>query len=442
MLSLLLRAVPDCGNASRRELLRVGTLGCTGLTLAELLAREAASAAPGRRKEINCIFLWLAGGPSHLETFDPKPDAPAEVRGPFGTVQTATGERFGELLPRLAAEARRFSVIRSLTHTDNDHDHAQRQVQSGYPFDPGLAYPSYGSVTARELGSRAAGMPPYVLFAGRGSGAEGPGYLGGAHQPLAVPGDPSAPGFSVRDLIPPGSIGLPRADRRRRMLDALDRFEQEGPEAGRVRSALGGTLGAFTERAYSLITSPTAKRAFNLSEEKDTLRERYGRNILGQSCLLARRLIEAGVRFVTIPNGGWDTHLNHFEQVKRDLQPRLDQAYSALLVDLADRGLLDSTLVLALGEFGRTPRINRDAGRDHWPAVFSACLGGGGVRTGMVIGGSDETGAAPASRPVKVEDLAATIYRALRIDAHREFVTPQGRAVPIVKEGSAVEELF
>jgi uncharacterized protein (DUF1501 family) len=226
------------------------------------------------------------------------------------------------------------------------------------------------------------------------------------------------------------------------MLDALDRFEQEGPEAGRVRSALGGTLGAFTERAYSLITSPTAKRAFNLSEEKDTLRERYGRNILGQSCLLARRLIEAGVRFVTIPNGGWDTHLNHFEQVKRDLQPRLDQAYSALLVDLADRGLLDSTLVLALGEFGRTPRINRDAGRDHWPAVFSACLGGGGVRTGMVIGGSDETGAAPASRPVKVEDLAATIYRALRIDAHREFVTPQGRAVPIVKEGSAVEELF
>ncbi|MBM3460435.1 MAG: DUF1501 domain-containing protein, partial [Armatimonadetes bacterium] len=346
--------------------------------------------------------------------------------------------QFGELLPLLARQAQRFSVVRSVSHADNDHDRAQRQVQSGYPFDTGLSYPSYGSVAARELGARAAGLPPYVLFAARGSGAEGPGYLGGAYQPFAVPGDPSSPAFRVRDLAPPDRVRSPRFERRRQMLAALDEWDRN-TAAG---TPLPGTLSQLKERAYSLITSPAARRAFHLAEEKDALRDRYGRNILGQSCLLARRLVEAGVRFVTIPNGGWDTHQNHFEQVKRDLQPRLDQAYSALLEDLADRGLLESTLVLALGEFGRTPRINPQAGRDHWPGVFSACLGGGGVRTGLVIGSSDGTGSAPASRPVSVEDLAATIYRALGIDVHREYVTPQGRPAPIGKGGSAIAELF
>lgn len=435
MLNLTLGWSGTCTRVRRREILQIGTLGFTGLTLADLLTAQAA-ASPVR--DVNCIFLWLAGGPSHLETFDPKPDAPAEVTGTLGAIPAASGVQFGELLPELAKQAKRFSVIRSLTHTDNDHDRAQRQVQSGYPFDAGLNYPSYGSVVSRELGARSGGLPPYVVFAARGNGAEGPGYLGGAYQPFAIPGDPSSPTFSVRDLTPPSPVGPPRFDRRRRMLSALDEFDRSMT----ARPALVGTLGRFVERAYSLMTSPVAKRAFNLAEEKDSLRDRYGRNILGQSCLLARRLVEAGVRFVTIPNGGWDTHQNHFEQVKRDLQPRLDQAYSALLTDLADRGLLDHTLVLALGEFGRTPRINPQAGRDHWPGVFSGCIGGGGVRTGMVIGSSDETASTPTTRPVKVEDLAATVYQALGIVIEREFVTPQGRAVPIVKGGTAVSELF
>lgn len=436
MFDIITRRSHDCTGFSRREVLRVGTLGFTGLTLARLLELRAAEAAPA--KDVNCIFLWLAGGPSHLETFDPKPDAPVEVRGQFGTVRAVNGTLFGELLPLLAKQADQFSVIRSLTHSDNDHDHAQRQMQSGYRFDVALNYPSYGSVTGRELGATASGLPPYMLFAARGSGPEGPGYLGAGCQPFAIAGDPSSPGFSVRDVTPPGGVDARRFDRRRRMIAALDEFQRDAE----ARAPLAGALGQFVDRAYDLITSPAARRAFNLGEEKEALRDRYGRNILGQSCLLARRLIEAGVRFVTIPNGGWDTHQNHFEQVKKDLQPRLDQAYSALLADLKERGLLDTTLVLCFGEFGRTPRVNPQAGRDHWPSVFSACIGGGGVKAGLVVGASDETASMPAEQPVKVEDLAATIYRALGIDGRKEYMTPQGRPVPIVYNGSPVNELF
>lgn len=439
MFDLFTSRHPDCTGFSRRHLFRVGTLSFTGLSLAELLRLQAAAASPAApRKDVGCIFLWLAGGPSHLETFDPKPEASAEIRGQFGAVPAANGTRFGELLPLLARQAGQFSVIRSVTHSDNDHDHAQRQVQSGYPFDVGLAYPSYGAVVGRELGEKRAGLPPYMLFAGRGTGAEGPGYLGAGHQPFAIAGDPASPTFTVRDVTPPGGVSAPRFARRQRMIAALDQFQREAE----VRAPLAGTLEQFVGRAYSLITSPAAKQAFQLNEEKPALRDRYGRNTLGQSCLLARRLIEAGVRFVTIPSGGWDTHQNHFEQVKRELQPKLDQAYSALLADLSDRGMLDSTLVLCLGEFGRTPRVNKDAGRDHWPSVFSAAIGGGGVKTGLVIGASDDTASFPAERPVRIEDLAATIYRALGIDYHREYMTPQGRPAPIVNGGSPVSELF
>jgi len=444
MFDVVTRWNRDCTGLSRRDVLRIGTLGFTGLTLADALRLEAAANSPTPNAQRptpsahSCIFLWLAGGPSHLETFDPKPDAPSEIRGQFSTIPAANGTRFGELLPLLAKQADQFSVIRSLTHSDNDHDHAQRQMQSGYRFDVGLAYPSYGSVVGRELGEKRAGLPPYMLFSGRGSGAEGPGYLGAAYQPFAIAGDPSNPGFTIRDVTPPGKVSADRLDRRRRMISALDEFQR----TAEAKAPLAGTLEQFVGKAYGLITSPAAKRAFNLAEEKDALRDRYGRNILGQSCLLARRLIEAGVRFVTIPNGGWDTHENHFDQVKRDLQPRLDQAYSALLADLKDRALLDSTLVLCTGEFGRTPRVNPKAGRDHWPSVFSACIGGGGVKTGMVVGASDETASFPVERPVKVEDLAATIYHAVGVDAHKEYMTPQGRPAPIVYGGSAVSELF
>jgi uncharacterized protein DUF1501 len=431
----------DCTGITRRDVIRVGSVGLAGLTVADLLRAQAASATPkvggpvGR--EVNCIFLWLVGGPSHHETFDPKPNAPAEVRGEFGVIPAKNGVQFCELLPRLAGQADQFSLVRSVTHSDSNHETAQYQVQSGYKFSVAMNYPSYGAVVARERGIRN-GLPPYMLFAGRGSGAEGAGYFGAVYNPFTISGDPSSKEFSVRDVSPPGDVDGGRFERRQRMLAALDRFHRRAE----VQTKLAGSIDQFLARAYDLITSPAAKKAFALSEEKDATRERYGRTSFGQSCLLARRLVEAGVRFVTVSNGGWDTHQNNFRQLKGELLPRLDQSYSALLADLSERGLLDSTLVICMGEFGRTPGVNSQAGRDHWPSVFSACLGGGGVRTGLVVGKSDDTGAMPAERPVKVEDLAATIYKALGIDSDKEYMTPQGRPTPIVYNGEPVMELL
>jgi uncharacterized protein (DUF1501 family) len=422
----------DCTGVTRREILRIGSLGLLGLALPDVLRMQAAC---GAGTEVSCIMLWLVGGPSHHETFDPKPDAPVEVRGEFGVIKTKTGERIGELLPQVAQQTDKLSIIRSVTHTDSNHDTARTYLQSGYKFNVSQSYPSYGSVIAREKGFRE-GLPPYALLGGRAR-AEGAGYLGAIYNPFLITGDPSQPGFSVRDVSPPEGVAPGRFQRRERMLAALDRFQQ-----GVETAPVAASMDRFRERAFDLITSPAAKKAVALDEEPQKLRDRYGKHAFGQSCLLARRLIEAGVRFVTVTNGGWDTHQNNFIRLKTELLPRLDQAYSALLEDLSQRGLLENTLVLAMGEFGRTPRVNTQAGRDHWPGVFSVCLGGGPIRTGRIIGASDEIGAAVAERPVKVEDLAATIYRALGIDFHKEFMSPQGRPLPIVHNGEPVAELF
>lgn len=423
----------DCTGVSRREFLRVGSLGLLGLALPDLLRMQAAAATGS---DVNCIFLWLVGGPSHHETFDPKPDAPAEIRGEFGTVRTKTGERFGELLLKVAQVSDKFSVIRSVTHTDGNHDTAQYYLQSGYPFSPAFNYPSFGAVVGRERGFRG-GLPPYALLGGSAK-SEGAGYMGDVYNPLVISGNPADAKFSVREVTPPEGVSAARFGRRQQLLAKLDRFQRDAE----ARPALSGSMDAFVTRAFDLVTSPAAKKAFALSEEPAALRDRYGRHRLGQSCLLARRLVEAGVRFVTVANGGWDTHDNHFVKVKRDLLPPFDQAYAALLDDLSERGMLSNTLVLAFGEFGRTPQVNPAAGRDHWPTVFSVCLGGGPVRTGRIIGASDATGSQPTERPVRVEDLAATIYQALGIDYRREYMTPQGRPVPIVASGEPVAELF
>lgn len=432
MLDIITGRSRDCTGAHRREFLRLGGLGLLGLSLPQALRAE--SAAPASTGA-SCIMLWLVGAPSHHETFDPKPDAAAEIRGEFGVVRAKNGELFGELIPQVARVSDRFSLLRAVHHTDGDHDSAQFQLQSGYPFTPGLSYPSFGSVVAREKGYHQ-GLPPYVAFGG--GKAEGSGYLGDIYNPLTIRDDPNAAKFSVKEITPPAAVSEKRFGRRQRMIAALDRFHGQAEKRGAVSEALDGFMG----RAVDLITSPAARKAFSLSEEPDKVRDRYGRNRLGQSCLLARRLVEAGVRYITISNGGWDTHADNFSRLKKELLPPFDQAYSALLEDLTDRGMLDRTLVIAMGEFGRTPTVNPAAGRDHWPRVFPVALGGGPIQLGRVIGGSDAIGGEPASRPVSVPDFAATIYKAVGVDYHQEYLTPEGRPTPIVYNGEPVAELF
>lgn len=422
----------DCTGANRREFLRMGALGAFGLSLPQVLRAQAAQAAA---PEVNCIMLWLVGAPSHHETFDPKPEASKEIRGEFGVIRAKNGELFGELIPQVARVSDKFSLLRAVNHTDGDHDTAQFQVQSGYPFNPGLTYPSFGSVVAREKGYRA-GLPPYVLLGGIKS--EGAGYLGDLYNPLSITEDPAKQGFNVKEIRPPSAVTEKRFDRRQRMLASLDRFRADAEKRGSVSQSLDGFMG----RAIDLITSPAAKKAFALSEEPQKLRERYGMHRLGQSCLLARRMIEAGMRFVTVSNGGWDTHADNFSRLKNELLPPFDQAYSALLEDLDQRGMLANTLVVAFGEFGRTPTVNPAAGRDHWPRVFPVALGGGPIKLNRVIGASDSVGGEPADRPISVPDLSATVYKALGVDYEKEYLTPDGRPLPIVYHGQPVNELF
>lgn len=420
----------DCTGVSRRDFLRLGGLGALGLTLPDLLRMREASAAP----EVNCIILWLKGGPPQHETFDPKPDAPVEIRGDLGVMKAKTGFLISDGLPRLAAMSDRYSVIRSLTHTDNNHETAEVWMQSGYKFNVATRYPSFGSVVSKEKGWRN-GLPAYTLLGGQPT-SEGAGYLGTVYNPLSVTADPSAKDFSVKDVTLPAGVTQTVFDRRQRMLAALDRFQRNSE----TRAAVAKSIDRFQERAVDLVTSPAAKKAFALEEEPASVRDSYGRHRFGQSCLLARRLVEAGVRFVTVAMGGWDTHQDHTLQMK-SLLPRLDTGYSALLQDLSDRGMLSNTLVLTFGEFGRTPQINPRAGRDHWASVFSVCLGGGPVKLGQVIGASDAIGATPAERPVTAAELAATVYHSLGVDYRKEFQV-QGRPIPLVYEGEPIKELL
>ncbi len=422
----------DCTGRSRRDFLSLGSVGAFGLTLPEVLRAQAAQAdAP----DINCIMLWLVGAPSHHETFDPKPDAAKEIRGEFGVTRAKNGELFGELIPRIAAISDKFSLLKAVHHADGNHDTAQFELQSGHRFNPSITYPSFGSVVAKEKGYRN-GLPPYVLFGGIKS--EGAGYVGDIHNPLNIGDDPSKKGFSVREVQPPFGVKQNRYDRRQRMLSALDTFRA----AAEARGEITRTMDGFVARALELVASPAAKKAFRLDDEPEPLRARYGMHRFGQSCLLARRMVEAGVRFVTVSNGGWDTHADNFSRLKNELLPPFDQAYSALLEDLDQRGMLSNTLVIAFGEFGRTPIVNPAAGRDHWPQLFPVALGGGPVKLGRVIGSSDAVGGEPTSRPVSVPELAATFYRALGVDYHKEYVTPDGRPLAIVGNVEPVSELF
>jgi hypothetical protein len=416
-----------------------------GLTVTDLfrLQTNAAAPAPTRKaKATSCILIWLDGGPSHLDTFDPKPDAPSEVRSQFSAIKTSVpGLHICEHLPRTADAMRDVALIRSLTHELGNHDTGTRFLLTGHRPTPALEYPSLGSLVAHEHGFTAA-MPPYVAIPSDGVGGDSnaarAGYLPGAFGAFNVGHDPSR----VRDLQSPEGVSFARSEDRRAMLQKMDGFSrhvEEGP--------ITKNRDAFYEQAYRLLSSPEAKAAFDLSREKPTMRERYGQSRVGMGCLLARRLVEAGSRFVTVVDTGWDTH----QQIFRELPdsrfpgsgklPNLDRAYASLITDLRERGLLDSTLVVLMGEFGRTPKLNALGGRDHWPRAGFTCLAGGGVKGGRVIGATDAFGEVPMERPISPPDLAFTILRLLGVDPTKELVTPSGRPVKILNEGGFISEV-
>jgi hypothetical protein len=430
-----------CDGLARRDFLRVGAAGLfgMGLTLPQLLAAKPA-------KDVSLIFLFLHGGLSTIDTFDMKPDAPAEFRGEFRPIDTCVpGIQVGEHLPKLAKRMDQFSLLRSFRHPDSNHGPADHYMFTGYApqagFNPSLKpnnqKPAHGSIIARKLGPRGS-VPAYVCLPKMHPSA-GPAYLGSGAAPFAIEADPNAPNFTVPDVQPPPAIDASRLDARHRLLGQIDRF-QRSAEARANRGA--GAVSVFQQKAFELMTAPEAKKAFAIASEPDKLRDEYGRNSLGQSCLMARRLVEAGVRCVSIDHSNWDTHNDNFNTLKRDLLPILDAGVSTLFRDLAERGLLDRTLVLVTGEFGRTPRVNKDAGRDHWGPAFTVLLGGGGVKGGRAIGKTNDRAERPAGDPRGPEDLAATMYHLLGIDPEDEFYTPEGRPVKIVNGGKVIGELL
>jgi hypothetical protein len=425
----------NCEGVSRRDVLKVGALSFFGLTLPQFLALRSAAAAEGGPRADAVILLWLAGGPSHLDTFDPKPEAPAEIRGEFGAIGTnVAGLQISEHLPLTAKVMDKVALVRTLSSTIAAHEQASQYLLTGYRPLSTLEYPSYGAVVAKELGPRKS-LPPYVAIPDVPRAGQA-GFLGGGYNAFTAP-DPSARGYRVQNLHLPADVDPARLTRRQLFTRRMnERFESELPDSS-VHA-----VDQFYARAYDLVNSTGARKAFDIDGESTALREQYGMTPMGQGSLLARRLVEAGARFVTVSRGGWDTHANNFKTLRDRLLPELDQAYSALLTDLAQQGMLEKTLVLLMGEFGRTPKVNPRGGRDHWSRCRFVAFAGGGVRGGQVIGKSDEQGAMPVERPVSVEDVATTIYTALGIDTEKQYVTPTGRPIHIASGGQVIPELW
>jgi hypothetical protein len=425
---------------ARRDFLHLGMLSGLGMSLTDLLRWQALAKAPEKRAT-SCILIWLDGGPSHMDMFDPKPDAPKEVRGPFGTIPTAVpGVRICEHLPLTAKAMGDIALVRSLTHELGNHNTGRHYLLTGHRPTPVVTYPSLGSVLAEETGFQHA-LPPYIIVPQAVEFSQA-GYLPGAYAPFSVGGDPSKPNFRVRDLDAPKGVTISIEARRRDMLQSLDKFsaEVEASPATQARDAFYG-------QAYRLLGSAAARAAFDLNKEPPALRNRYGRKRIGQGCLLARRLVEAGTRFVTVVDQGWDTH----QDIARNLPdarfrgsgklPAMDRAYATLLSDLRERGLLESTLVVLMGEFGRTPKINNRAGRDHWPRAGFVCFSGGGVKGGQVIGATDANGEAPIRQPVRPEDVAFSMLKLLGVDPRREFKASGNRPMRILDKGTMIEGL-
>src|SRR3954470_10056727 len=426
---------------SRREFLYVGLVGSLGLSLPNLFKLQAAegAAAAGSAPKAPAkaiINIYLPGGMAAQESFDPKMLAPIEYRGPLSTVKTKLdGIYFSEMMKETAQVADKICVVRSMTHGEADHDRGTHNMFTGYRPSPAIHYPSFGSVISHELGPRN-NLPPYVCIPSMPNSFAGTGYLGSAYGPFSLGGDPADKGFKVRDLNLPSGIDDKRFAERRDMRSAVDAHFS----ALEKSDALDG-MDSFYQRAYALLSSDKARAAFSLNGEPEKLRAEYGANTAGMRMLLARRLVEAGVRCVSLSYGGWDHHDNIKNAITNQM-PNFDQAFAALIRDLDKRGMLDSTLVMVTTEFGRTPKINATAGRDHYPKVFSVVLAGGGIKRGQIYGSSDATGGEPDESPLTVPDLANTIYTQMGIDPEKNLMAPGNRPIKIVKDGTLVKELL
>ena len=432
---------------TRRDFLTVGALTPLGVSLSGLLQQETAANTSRRPK--SCILLWMLGGPSHIDMYDLKPDAPTEIRGELNPIQTRIpGIELGELMPNMARSMDKFSLIRSMYSYTASHGKGDHHLLSGRKYTNDFYPPSFGSVLAWQAEARQrTSVPSYVQIGHMQSTNFGEqakaGALGRKYDPFLVESDPNSGSFSVEAFTPNDTIGIERLADRQSLLNQVDQFQAKVDRQMRFAQ----THDAFNEQAFDLLTSNKAKQAFDIAQEPDLVRERYGRNRVGQGLLLARRLVESGVRFVTVKGYvryGWDHHPEVFPRLKTEVPP-YDQGYAALLEDLAERGMLEDTLVITAGEFGRTPRLNTDSrgpGRDHWGQAFSLTMGGGGVKTGVVLGATDKHAAEVTERPVAVEDYAATVYHALGMNPHKTFETLDGRPTEGLPEGNVISELI
>ncbi|MCC6586461.1 MAG: DUF1501 domain-containing protein [Bryobacterales bacterium] len=451
------RAVEFCDGLRRRDFLHAGTIPLLGVGLQQMLGFKAAGAVDRSKGDMNCIFLMLVGGPSQLDTWDMKPNAPVEIRGPYRPIKTnVPGIEISENFPRMAKHADKYAIVRSLHHTAAAvHDTGHQMMQTGRLFQGGVEHPHMGCVLSKLKGPKG-DVPAHVLLprpigntGGNMPHGQNAGFLGKTYDPFVLNSDPSDPNFRVPDMLPPDYLTAMRVDRRKNWREMVDKTVSKFETSQDAR-----LLDSTFHQAYTLMSSQKAREAFELHREPEKVREKYGVNRFGQSCLLARRMIEAGVRFVTInmfetvfDEITWDIHGSKpFSPIScyRDLVgPMFDMAYTALLEDLSERGLLKETMVVATGEFGRTPKVNPAGGRDHWPQVWSALAAGGPFRGGEVIGSSDEIGGYPKDNPITPAMMAATIYRGLGIDLETELPGAQGRPIPLVDRGvEPIRQLF
>jgi hypothetical protein len=431
---------PFATATSRRDFLHVGALAGLGITLPQMLKLQAAQLAMpevGTFKPIaqSIIHIYLPGGMAQHESWDPKPYASPDYRGPFSPVKGVTGEYVGEKFGNIAKILDKITMIRSVTHGEAAHERGTHNMFTGYRPSPAIKFPSFGTIISHEQGSRN-NLPPYVVIPNMIAPEQGSGYLSSAYGPFALGSDPADKNFAVRDLATPADVDAQRLDRRRNLLAAVDEHFRTTEKSDALNA-----MDSFYDAAYRLISSKEAREAFNLNAEPDKLRDEYGRNAAGQRFLLARRLVEAGTRMVSVSYGSWDHHSN----IKGSFEsqaPLFDVAFARLIRDLDERGLLDTTLVLVSSEFGRTPKINSTNGRDHYPRVFSVAMAGGGVKKGFVYGKSDPLGAEPDENPVGPEDLAKTMYRLLGINAEKRLVLEGVRPIDIVNGGRIIQELI
>jgi hypothetical protein len=439
----------NCAGHMRRDFLKLGlTAASGGLGFTDLLRARAMAASapqPSLGRPVNCILVWLDGGPSHYEMFDPKPDAPSEIRGEFGTIPTSVpGVRFSECVPHLAKAADKFTVLRSVTHKDPNHGGGNHYMMTGAPTPVPVGcgafvtfHPSFGSVVSYKRGVQN-GLPAYMTLPSI-TRSGGPNFLGAEHAPFVAGGDPNSKGFKVRDVVLPADISDARGLARRELRHSLDRMKRLNDAVAEDPAV---SFDTFYGQAVDLIASKPAQEAFDISREDDKTRDLYGRNDVGQRMLLARRLVEVGVPFVTVNYGGWDHHRELFKTCKGEFMQKFDQGMAGLITDLDRRGLLESTLVVGLGEFGRTPKINKDGGRDHWPGAMNILFAGAGVPRGGIVGATDPKGYYASENIYSPEDFATTLYTKLGIDPHQVLNTSSGRPVQLINGGKPIRELF